>query len=72
MVVEKEGDITTESQNITDDGSGVQIGNQTSSAAAFGEAVDVYGDVATAEELGYVQRGYVNPVISCLPFNRHC
>jgi yeast amino acid transporter len=26
--------------------------------AAIGEAADIYGDVATAEQYGYVQRGY--------------
>ncbi len=61
MVVEKGSDIVIESQNVPEDGSGVQIGIQTSTAAAFGEAVDVYGDGATAEELGYVQRGYGDP-----------
>lgn len=31
---------------------------QGSKAIAIGEAADVYGDVATAEHYGYVERGY--------------
>lgn len=27
---------------------------------ATGEAADIYGDLATAEEFGYVERGYVS------------
>lgn len=60
MAIEKGDAIATESQNVPEDGSGIQVGEQMSTAAAFGEAVDAYGDVATAEELGYVQRGYVD------------
>ena len=61
MDVEKEDDIAAENQNVPEDGSGVKIENQTATTAAFGEAVELYGDVATAEELGYVQRGYLDP-----------
>jgi amino acid transporter len=28
----------------------------------IGEAADVYGDLATAEQFGYVERGYVSPL----------
>lgn len=61
MDVEKGSDIAPESQNVPEDGSIVQTEIQSSGAAAFGEAVDVYGDTATAAELGYVQRGYMDP-----------
>lgn len=32
----------------------------------FGEAADVYGDSADADRYGYVQRGYVLLMITCL------
>jgi hypothetical protein len=57
MAAKKNTDIALEAQNIPEDGSGVQIEKSTAVDAAFGEAVDVYGDIATAEELGYVHRG---------------
>jgi hypothetical protein len=59
MAAEKGGDIAIEIQTTPEDGSGFRSEEQAS--AAFGEAVGVYGDVATAEELGYVHRGYVGP-----------
>jgi hypothetical protein len=61
MDVEKESGINTESRNVPENGSGVQIENQRATTTALGEAAEIYGDVATAEELGYVHRGYVYP-----------
>lgn len=59
MGVEKETEITTQSQNSSEDEpSDKQVG-EISAATTLGEALDVYGNAATAEELGYVQRGYV-------------
>lgn len=60
MTTEKGSDIVTDSHNIREDDSDIQVG-QTATIAALGEAADVYGDYATAQEYGYVQRGYVNP-----------
>ena len=57
MVAEKENDITVDN-NLPDDSSGIQIGKQKRTNAAFQEAAEIYG-VAIAQELGYVQRGYV-------------
>ena len=59
MVVEKGSDITIDSQNIPEDVSSGEIVEQTATTTAFGEALGVYGNAATAEELGYVQRGYM-------------
>ena len=59
MGARKESELIAESQNVTEEGSIVQVEDQTSSNAALGEAAEVYGNVAMAEELGYVQRGYV-------------
>jgi hypothetical protein len=59
MAAEKGDDITTELQTLSEDGSGFRSEKQVS--AAYGEAVGVYGNIATAEELGYVHRGYVSP-----------
>ncbi|KEF57917.1 AAT family amino acid transporter [Exophiala aquamarina CBS 119918] len=59
MVVEKGSDSPVVSQISPSDGSAapsVDSGTKTA-APALGEALDVYGDAATAEELGYVQRG---------------
>ncbi|KAK6369391.1 hypothetical protein LTS17_009734 [Exophiala oligosperma] len=57
MGVEKETEITTQSQNSSEDEpSDKQVG-EVSAATTLGEALDVYGNAATAEELGYVQRG---------------
>lgn len=33
--------------------------------AAFGEAADIYGNVQTAQEFGYVERGYVHVLSKC-------
>lgn len=62
MATEKETEVNIANQNVVlqDDSSDIQTKGQTSAEAAFGEAVGVYGNVATAEELGYVQRGYVS------------
>ncbi|KAF2809178.1 uncharacterized protein BDZ99DRAFT_521623 [Mytilinidion resinicola] len=57
MSVEKGSDIATDSKHILEDGASVRIEEQTATTAVFGEAVDLYGNVATAKELGYVQRG---------------
>ena len=46
-----------ECQAVPEDSSGSQSEKQVN--IAFEEAVGVYGNVATAEELGYVHRGYV-------------
>ena len=60
MVVEKGTDIATDSQNLSEDASTSQIVElQPAATTALGEALDVYGNAATAQELGYVQRGYV-------------
>lgn len=59
MGAEKESELTAESQNVTEEGSIVQVEDQTPTNAALGEAAEVYGTFAVAEELGYVQRGYV-------------
>lgn len=67
MGAEKESDITPES-NLPDDGSGIQIGETKRTTAAIQEAADIYGDISTAQELGYVQRGYVHLAI----FNHLC
>ena len=72
MAVEKDGDITTESQNVLEDGSAIQVEIQTATAAAFDEAVEVYGDIATAEELGYVKRGYMDPWRHACHLSRYC
>lgn len=44
-----------ESQPVSDDNSGLQPEKHVN--IAFEEAVGVYGNVAIAEELGYVHRG---------------
>lgn len=61
MSDEKKSDISTNNQNVlTGDDSGL------------GEAVEAYGNVATAEELGYVQRGCVDAYTCPCQLIRHC
>lgn len=72
MVVEKGSDIATANQDVLEDGSSVQLGKQKSITGAFGEAVDVYGDIATAEELGYVHRGYMHPSYHACHPDQNC
>ena len=60
MTAEKGDDIPAASRNVTDDSSGGEQIPATN--AALGEGLDVYGDIATAQKLGYVHRGYDNPV----------
>jgi hypothetical protein len=71
MDVEKDDGIT-KSQTIPEDVSGVQTEDPKPTNAAFDEAVEIYGDVATAEELGYVHRGCVDSLCHASYLNRHC
>lgn len=69
MGVEKESEITTHSQNLSEDEpSDKQVG-EISATTTLGEALDVYGNAATAEALGYVQRGYAYSLSS---WSEHC
>lgn len=51
----EKGDMS--SKAVPDNASGVQIGEVVRTNAALNEAVDVYGNLETAEELRYVHRG---------------
>lgn len=59
MGAEKQTDMITDSKHIHDDASSGQVTEEPGTVTNLNEAIDAYGDVATAEELGYVQRGYV-------------
>jgi hypothetical protein len=59
MGIERPSGIATNSQNIPEDDVATQAQEPTSSNTALEEALEVYGNAATAEELGYVQKGYV-------------
>lgn len=51
----EKGDMSTKA--VPDNASGVQVGEVVRTNAALNEAVDVYGNIETAEELRYVHRG---------------
>lgn len=59
MAFEKGSDVVTESQHVHEDASSNEMMKPTAVTTAHEEAVGVYGNAATAEELGYVHRGYV-------------
>ncbi|KAH7409689.1 AAT family amino acid transporter [Cadophora sp. MPI-SDFR-AT-0126] len=55
-MAEKGGEIGLDSHSVPDSSSADR--NEKQLTGAFGEAVGVYGNTATAEELGYVHRGF--------------
>ncbi|EXJ82961.1 AAT family amino acid transporter [Capronia epimyces CBS 606.96] len=57
MGFEKGSEIATDGQCLPEDDASIRLGKAGAVNPAFEEAVGVYGDAATAEELGYVHRG---------------
>jgi energy-converting hydrogenase Eha subunit F len=57
MAVEKQIDVAIESQYPQYDVAQGHVVEQTAASAALGEATGMYGNAATAQELGYVHRG---------------
>jgi hypothetical protein len=59
-MADEKGVIATDSNQLSDVSSGEIVQQTAGATAALSEAAGVYGNAATAEELGYVQRGYVS------------
>jgi hypothetical protein len=60
MDIEKDGGSAKEARHAADDKTEVQVGvvqKLGNTDLAAGEAVEAYGDAATAAKLGYVRRG---------------
>jgi hypothetical protein len=66
MDTESKHEVGADSHGIREDASSLGVGEVTASKTAFSEAVALHGNVQAVEELGYVQRGQVPPVLQPL------